>query len=146
MSNREYDNDNDNVRIPDPVKREKLIHNEDRDYEMDSLLEISKNEFEFIQNQQETQEIELIYKQNNEQRCNKFNHMKMQLNKILALDSSNIVHYELILSIIELFELGFINEYKLTKEQYTDIFKILKTIRLPPNEIDHLQKILTYEL
>lgn len=142
MSN---DNDNDNIRIPDPVKREKLIHNDVRDYEMDSLLEISKNEFEFIQNQQETQEIEFIYKQNKEQRCNKFEHIKIQLNKLLLLDTPNIVHYELILSIIELFELGFINKYKLTKEQYTEIFKILKTIRLPPNEIQNLQKILTYE-
>ena len=46
-----------------------------------------------------------------------------------------------------MFELGVINEYKITnKEQYINIFSILKTIKLPPNEIDNLQKIITCEL
>ena len=148
-------NDEDNIRSPDPVKTEQLINNNfdtikpiwnNKDYDINTALDISKKEFDSIQQQEETKTIELICKQNKEQRLHKFDNIKIQLNKIILFDRTNLEYYELVLSIIELFEIGFINEYKITnKEQHTNIFKILKSIRLPPNEIDNLKKIIICE-
>ena len=148
-------NDEDNIRSPDPVKTEQLINNNfdtikpiwnNKDYDINAALDISKQEFDSIQQQEETKTIELICKQNKEQRLHKFDNIKIQLNKIILFDRTNLEYYELVLSIIELFEIGFINEYKITnKEQHTNIFKILKSIRLPPNEIDNLKKIIIRE-
>ena len=148
-------NDEDNIRSPDPVKTEQLINNNfdtikpiwnNKDYDINAALDISKQEFDSIQQQEETKTIELICKQNKEQRLHKFDNIKIQLNKIILFDRTNLEYYELVLSIIELFEIGFINEYKITnKEQHTNIFKILKSIRLPPNEIDNLKKIIICE-
>ena len=148
-------NDEDNIRSPDPVKTEQLINNNfdtikpiwnNKDYDINAALDISKQEFDSIQQQEETKTIELICKQNKEQRLHKFDNIKIQLNKIILFDRTNLEYYELVLSIIELFEIGFINEYKISnKEQHTNIFKILKSIRLPPNEIDNLKKIIIRE-
>lgn len=151
-------NDEDNIRSPDHVKIEQLINNDfhnininpiwnnNKDYDINTALDISKKEFDSIQQQEENKTIELICKQNKEQKLHKFDNIKTQLNKIILFDRNDLQYYELVLSIIELFELGFINEYKITnKEQHTNIFRILKSIRLPPNEIDNLKKIIICE-
>ena len=50
-------NNKDNIRISAHVKRETLI-NSTQYYDIDSALEISKNKFEFIPNQQEEEQEE----------------------------------------------------------------------------------------
>ena len=83
-----------------------------------------------------------------EKRQNKFitfDNIKTQLNKIILFDRPNLNYYELILSIINMFETGIINEYKTNFNEYTQIFKILQTMRMPINEIDNLKKIIICE-
>ena len=47
--------------------------------------------------------------------------------------------------VIEMFELCLINQYNITDEnEYMNIFKILKSIRLPNNEIEEIKKLIIY--
>lgn len=147
--------DEDNIRQPDPVKMERLINDDfdiynpildnDQNYQLDAVLEMSKNEFL----EQEQKAIELICNQSKEQqykeRQNKFNNLKIQLNKIILFDRPNLDYYELVLSIIEMYELCIIPEYKTNLNEYNNIFKLLKTIRLPKDELENLKKLIICE-
>jgi hypothetical protein len=140
-------NNKDNIRPPDQVKIDRLIDNNfydnsinyiknpiwDTDHEFNKAIEISKNEFNSLQEQQQ------------KERENKFSHVKTQLNKIILFDRPNLGYYELILSIIEMYEFGVINEYKTYEQEYINIFKFLKTIRLPTDEIEELKKLIICE-
>jgi hypothetical protein len=150
------DTDDDNIRPPDAIKTEILIDDfrnpildDKTNYDLDTVLTLSKNEFEVEQEEQEQKAIELICNQMKEeeekQRKNKFNNIKTQINKIILFDRTNSQYYELILSIIEMFENGFITEYKTNETEYTNIFRIIQTIRLPSNEIDNLKKLILSE-
>ena len=161
-------NDEDNIRSPDPVKIEQLINydfdtinhinhinhinpiwNNNTNYDLNTILEISKHEFDSIQQQEETKTIELICNQSKQQeyeeRQNKFNNVKIQLNKIILFDKPNLYYYELVLTIIEMYEFGALSEYKTNINDYTKIFNILKTIRIPTDEFDNLKKLIIYE-
>jgi hypothetical protein len=74
-----------------------------------------------------------------------FDNLKTQLNKIILFDRPNLNYYELILSIITIVERGVIHEYKTSFNEYTQIFKIVQTIKIPINEIDNLKKIIICE-
>lgn len=74
-----------------------------------------------------------------------FDNLKTQLNKIILFDRPNLNYYELILRIITMFEDGIIHEYKTPFNEYTQIFKIAQTIKIPINEIDNLKKIIICE-
>jgi hypothetical protein len=147
----------ENVRQPDEIKRERLINydfdgendnfldSHTTDAEFDAILELSKNEFNSAQEKQAEKDMELIYNQHKEERQNKFNNIKIQCTKMIIFDRENVNDYELVLSIIELYEIGTINEYIINKTNYDNIFTILKTIRLPNQEIDNLKKIILCE-
>jgi hypothetical protein len=146
--------DEDNIRPPDQVKQERLFYDDDTinniiqnniNNNFDTILELSKNEYNLLQEQEEEKAIEFICNQTKQERQNKFNNIKIQLNKIIPFDRLNVKYYELVLSIIELYELRIINEYKTNENEYTTIFKLLNTIRLPNEEIEHLKKILLFE-
>lgn len=154
-------NDNENIRPPDQVKKEKLINNDNyffnelenpilqnQHFDLNTIIEQSKNEFNFLQEQEEQKVIELIcnqYKEQQNGRKNNFDNIKNQLNKIILFDKPNLKYYELILSIIEMYEQYGINEYITNKDEFTNIFKLLNSFRLPSNEIDNLKKIILFE-
>jgi len=131
------DNNNDNIRPPDSVITERLIDYNDtfRDLnsELNTAIEMSKNEYNLLQEQEQ------------QSRQRKFHNIKKQINKIILFDRPNLRYYELILTIIEMFELCLINQYNITNEnEYMNIFKILKSIRLPNNEIEEIKKLIIY--
>ena len=68
--------------------------------------------------------------------------MKTQLKKLTLFDKVNVCYYELILSVIEMYEQGLIQEYKVDKTEYHNIFSTLKTIRLPSLEVNELTKLI----
>jgi len=74
-----------------------------------------------------------------------FDNLKTQLNKIILFDRPNLNYYELILSIITMVEGDVIHEYKTSFNEYTQIFKIAQTIKIPINELDNLKKIIICE-
>jgi len=145
--------DDDNIRPPDQVKIDRLIDDDNtmnpiiqnNNIDFDTVLELSKNEYNSLQEQEEQKAIELICNQTKQERQNKFNNIKIQLNKIILFDRDHLDYYELVLSIIEMYELNVINEYKIYEKEYTTIFKLLKTIRLPNEEIENLKKIILLE-
>ncbi len=74
-----------------------------------------------------------------------FDNIKTQLNQIILFDRPNLNYYELMLNIIMMFEYGIITEYKINFNEYIQIFKIVKTMKIPTNELDNLKKIIIYE-
>ena len=123
------------IRPPDKVRTERLFDNIinpnwDIDEELNKAIENSKNEFNLMQ------------EKDKKERQYKFKNIKIQLNKIISFDKVNLYYYELILSIIEMYELCIINEYKTNEKEYTIIFKFLQTFRLPSDEIEQLKKII----
>ena len=149
----------DDIRTPDPVKTDRLL--EDEPFispipipvpipvpipNLEDILKQSEEEFNTFQEQEEQKQLEQIFKQMKEEdeklRLNKFNLMKIQLNKIILLDKTNASYYSQVLSIIEMFENKFINEYIMPVDEYTNIFKLMKTIRVPKEELDNLKKII----
>ena len=130
-------NNDDYIRPPDSVTRERLIdYNHtftDLNSELNTVIEMSKNEYNFLQEQEQ------------QSRQRKFQNIKIQISKIILFDRANLHYYELILTIIEMFELCLINQYNITDEnEYMNIFKILKSIRLPNNEIEEIKKLIIY--
>lgn len=128
----------DNIRLPDQVKTERLFDNDtdtilDANYELNTVLEISKNEFNSLQEQRQ------------KERQNKFRNIKIRLNKIISFDRLNLHYYELILTIIEMYELYIIDEYKTHEKEYNNVFKFLQTFRLPSDEIENLKKLIICE-
>ena len=124
----------DDIRPPDSVITERLIDfNTDLNNELNTVIEMSKNEYNLLQEQEQ------------QLRQRKFHNIKIQINKIILFDKPNLRYYELILTIIEMFELCLINQYNITDEnEYINIFKILKSIRLPNNEIEEIKKLIIY--
>ena len=136
MNNNNNNNDN-YIRPPDSVTTERLIDFNnpfsDTNSDLNTVLEISKNEYNLLQEQQQ------------ESRQLKFHNIKIQISKLILFDRPNLRYYELILTIIEMFELCLINQYNITNEnEYMNIFKILKSIRLPNNEIEEIKKLIIY--
>ena len=129
------DSNNDDIRPPDAVITERLFdfNNTDLNSELNTAIEMSKNEYNLLQEQEQ------------QLRQRKFHNIKIQINKIILFDRPNLRYYELILTIIEMFELCLINQYNITDEnEYMNIFKILKSIRLPNNEIEEIKKLIIY--
>ena len=128
----------DDIRPPDSVTTERLIdYNDtftDLNSELNTVIEMSKNEYNLLQEQEQEQQSRQL----------KFQNIKIQISKIILFDKPNLRYYELILTIIEMFELGLINEYNIHESEYMNIFKILKSIRLPNNEIEEFKKIIIY--
>ena len=127
----------DDIRPPDSVITERLIDFNntftDLNNELNTVIEMSKNEYNLLQEQEQ------------QLRQQKFHNIKIQINKIILFDKPNLRYYELILTIIEMFELCLINQYNITDEnEYMNIFKILKSIRLPNNEIEEIKKLIIY--
>lgn len=145
----------DIIREPDKVKIEKLIDdnsdslntntNNNQKIDLDTILEMSKNEY-LEQQQKELDALcNKLKEEYHQEKQNKFNTVKIQLNKVILFDKPNLHYYELILSIIEMYESGVIVEYKTNVNEHTNIFKLLKTIRIPNNEFENLKKLIIYE-
>jgi hypothetical protein len=146
--------DNDNIRPPDSIITDRLIdHNytySNLDDDLNTAIEISKNEYNLLQIELFRQQKEQEQKEQKEQelekqsRQHKFHNIKIQISKLILFDRPNLRYYELILTIIEMFELCLINQYNINENEYINIFKILKSIRLPNNEIEEFKKIIIY--
>jgi len=143
---------NDDIRLPDPIKKEKLIENDfDEEYinpiwssedeELNKIIELSKNEYNLFQNEQD----KIVIQETTKQHSLKFDSIKNKLNKILIFDKINSTKYENILSIITLYEEGYINKYNSTKEEINGLLNLLKTIRLTKEELESIIDLFVYE-
>ena len=138
----------DNIRPPDPIINEQLLDN-DYNYELITQNITNTNTTNYIEatsyNDELSKALELSkreFKDEEDNRKNEFKSIKLKLNKILLFDRPNIFNYELILSIIELYEQCYINEYKSLNKEFNAIFNVLKTIRLTKEELSSIKKII----
>lgn len=142
------DDNEDNIREPDKVKMDKLL-DYDFDYDYDygygynsinytPLHETKNNDEINLAIELSKQEFKLLQKEKQQ----KFKNSKIQLQKLILFDKSNLYYYELILSVIEMYENGIISEYKSYDTEYKNIFNILRSIRLPADEIENITKII----
>lgn len=135
----------DNIRPPDPVIRERLVDYGDDDFtdykynylepepepDLDQIMKQSLEEFE-IAEMQKVQEI-LINERN--KMTEKYVNIKNKLKKVQMYDATNKDTYETIITIIEMYELNYIDNYMLDETSCNTIFKLLKTIRLTKEEL-----------
>ena len=138
---REYEND-DNIRPPDADIRETLIPPSPTylhaDAELDKILALSKAEYEMSMNQQ----IEDMYKVEKASRTDKFVSIKQKVKKILSFDKQHTNKYEMILSIIEMYEQGFITHYFVSQEDHHILLALLQSLRVSNIEIEHFTNII----
>jgi predicted nucleotidyltransferase len=72
----------------------------------------------------------------------KYVSIKKKLQKIQGHDITNKDIYETVISIIEMYEMEYLNKYILEETNYNNIFKIIKTIRLTKEEFSLLETLI----
>jgi len=142
----DFEDDTYSVRPPDPSKRETLIDdspgnsvfnafnifsNDDinLDDEFEKTLQESRNEYEAQQSERNGKVKTLVS-------------IKEQLMKVKSYDTTNKDIYETIISIIEMYEMEYIDTFSLEIEGYNNIFNTIKTIRLNKDQHKLLQEII----
>ena len=156
LHNNDNDNNDDDIRTPDPIKKERLINNSLQsfkpfksfksleDNQLNEILELSKNEFNNSQDIYEKNIVDSLIQESKE-RSMQFTSIKQKLNKMLVFDKQNTHIYETILSVIEFYIEGYIRQYKSSKTEFEQIFYLIKTIRLTNEELKHLQNLIVIE-
>ena len=156
MNNNDNNNDNDNennIRPPDSIIRERLIqtpfyntsehYNNSKDFALKKAIKESQKDFQMKEEEETFNAIcNNLREEELKNRKTKFTCVKTQLKKLTLFDKVNVCYYELILSVIEMYEQGLIQEYKVDKTEYHNIFSTLKTIRLPSLEVNELTKLI----
>jgi hypothetical protein len=162
------------VREADPVKQEQLLGNafygafeqkplvhqyynhyqnfndqnfNDQNFndQVKKAIEISKNDFDTFQYEEEEKNIKIIEKEKEKERIDQFKSIRQKLNRILAIDKSNTRTYEHILTIITLYESGYVTKYNTSEEEVTTFFKLFNSIRLTNEELSSLKQIIGNE-
>jgi len=152
--NETSDDDFDNIRPPDQVTTDTLCpnlyyfgndnDNDLSDDELNKMIEFSKLEFDLLVAEEEQKLIKIIKAEANE-RLQKFESIKQKIKKLAIYDKSKTNIYDNILSIVELYENGFVTSYTLTKEEYTQIFAILNSVRITDSEMESLRTLFVSE-
>ena len=162
------------VREADPVKQEQLLGNafygtfeqkplvhqyynhyqnfndqnfndQNFDDQVKKAIEISKHDFDTFQYEEEQKNIEIIEKEKEKERIDQFKSIRQKLNRILAIDKANTRTYEHILTIITLYESGYVTKYNTSEEEVTTFFKLFNSIRLTNEELSSLKQIIGNE-
>lgn len=162
-NNNNDDNNPDEIRPPDPVKRETLIEQFDNfnnmynnnnnnfndndifediddnynqyDIEFHRALQLSRDEYEIVVQQTETEN-------ERQRRVGILLNTKQRLLRVKGFDMDNNKIYEMIISIIEMYETEKINTFGVDTENYTEIFNVTKLVRFDKDEIDLLKDII----
>lgn len=138
-TNTDTDNDDEHIRTPDPIVKEQLVsYQNDIFHDFDEAIKKSLVEYDNIKNKDEENVIE------NERkfRLNKFNILKQKINKIIHFDKHNKTSYELVLSIIELYENNYINVYEMDQKEYNTILSLVSSLKIPKEEISEFLNII----
>lgn len=151
-------NDENHVRPPDNTIREQLIEPDEFSYnyynnnynnnysnnfineyhDIDKILKQSLIEFE----DEEDQKMNKLLMDKKQELIEKYVSIKKKLQKIQGHDISNKDIYETIISIIEMYEMEYINIYRLDEASYNNIFRFIKTIRLTKEELSLLETLI----
>lgn len=133
-----YNNEFTNYNIPFTPNNVAPEDQEDQDAEFNRILQESKAEFEFLEEQKVK---ELIAIERNEL-TEKYRKIKQRLQKIQSYDTVNTETYNTIVTIIEMYEMQYVDTYSLDENSYANIFNLIKTIRLTKEEYDLLNALI----
>lgn len=140
-------NSEDNIRLPDNIKREVLIQDtrDVFDKQIDETLYLSLQEIIKQDEKNNLYEDEVINNYLNEIgfRREKFYKLTLDLNKLIRFDKDVKEIYEIIEPIIDAYCNQYIQNYQLDEITYDKIFKIIGTIRTDKKNIELLRTILT---
>jgi len=130
------------VRPPDDDITDTLVNHEfaflDTEEEIQRLLEMTQKEYEF----QENQQLMAMYKEEEKERLHKFPSLTQQCKKLVTIDAANSKWYNSLLSIIQMYEDGYINTYELEEDEYIQLFNLIRTMRIKQDEILALEKLI----
>jgi|LakMenE01Jun11ns_1017448.scaffolds.fasta_scaffold9880100_2 hypothetical protein len=148
------ENNDDNVRPPDPTITEQLIEPDEFSYnyydnnyndnfinEYDNIDEILKQSLIDFEEEEE-QKMNKLLMAKKQELIEKYVIIKKKLQKIQGHDLTNKDTYETVISIIEMYEMEYLNKYMLDETSYNNIFKIIKTIRLTKEEFSLLETLI----
>ena len=144
----------DNVRPPDPTITEQLIEPDEFSYnyyndnysnnfinEYDNIDEILKQSLIDFEEEEE-QKMNKLLMAKKQELIEKYVSIKKKLQKIQGHDITNKDIYETVISIIEMYEMEYLNKYMVDETSYNNIFKIIKTIRLTKEEFSLLETLI----
>jgi hypothetical protein len=147
-------NDENKVRSPDPTIREQLIEPDEFscNYYSDNYNNIFINEYDDIDHilkqslidfeEEEEQKMNKLLMDKKQELIEKYVSIKKKLQKIQGHDVTNKDTYETIISIIEMYEMEYVNTYMLDETSYNNIFKFIKSIRLTKEELSLLETLM----
>jgi hypothetical protein len=152
--NQNKNDDENEVRPPDSTITEQLIEPDEFSYNyysnnysnnfineydnIDQILKQSLIDFE----EKEDQKMNKLLIEKKQELIEKYVSIKKKLQKIQGHDVTNKDAYETVISIIEMYEMEYVNAYRLDETSYNNIFKIIKTIRLTKEELSLLETLI----
>lgn len=140
---------NDNIRAPDKVKRERLIEDCDwshmpmktpEELEIEEAIRVSNEAMDIYENEQ----IEKIINEIQEKK-NKFKNIRFVFKRLSHFDSDIAEIYEMIEHIIDKYIVGDIEKYDWDKITYERIFKTIKNMRFNQEEMNSLKTLFCLE-
>ena len=134
----------DDVREPDSIVIDKLIDNDNDDdnYNFEKILQQSIDQSKHEYEKQEQEILELIIQQEKTERLSMFVSLKQYIKRMEIIDKPNSQLFGTLLSIIEMYENGYITTYLIDNDEYEKIFKLISNNRLPKEELNNLRKII----
>jgi hypothetical protein len=134
------------IRLPDEVKRERLMPDTrtDFDIEMDEALYLSMQELrqQNIKNDKFEEEIMNSYHSETNERREKFSDLLKNMTKLSKFDKDIKELYDFLYPIIESYCDQYILNYEVDEKTYDKVFKFLGTIRVNKNILDTLKTII----
>jgi len=134
------------IRLPDEVKREQLIPDTRTEYdiEMDEALYLSMQELreQNIENDKFEEEIMNSYHSETNERREKFSDLLKNMTKLSKFDKDIKELYDFLYPIIESYCDQYILNYEVDEKTYHKVFKFLGTIRINKNTLETLKTII----
>ena len=141
-------NFNENIRIPDEVKKERLCQDNRSNFEkemeeMEEAIKCSLQEHEEIAKNYEDFEDKLIneYLLETNKRRDTFKSILFDLSKLIKYEQNIKEIYEIIEPIIDAYCSQYIQNYEIDEITYNRIFKVIGTIRTDKKNIELLKTI-----
>jgi hypothetical protein len=142
----ELNNNDNNVRVPDLVKKEQLLQDTRSEYEkqMDEAMYLSIQDFKKQEEINEKYEEQIINEHARiiSERKELFREILFDLNKLTRFDKDIKEIYEIIEPIIDYYCSQYINQYEIDSETYDRIFKVIGNVRTNKNNIELLKKLI----
>ena len=138
-------NFNENIRIPDEVKKERLCQDNRSNFEkemeeMEEAIKCSLQEHEEIAKNYEDKLINEYLLETNKRR-DTFKSILFDLSKLIKYDQNIKEIYEIIEPIIDAYCSQYIQNYEIDEITYNRIFKVIGTIRTDKKNIELLKTI-----